>query len=188
MKYTLVLVFLFSVTHLFSQVKSVEDQITEALMVVPEGLRSGAKVYGYDEQGGFVSLREGTNEMVCLADDPSKQGFSVASYHVSLEPFMARGRALKAAGKGFKEIFDTREAEVKSGELKMPDKSLLTVMTGGYDSLGKPTNIYTRYVFYIPYATSATTGLPTSSVGPASPWIMDPGTHRAHIMINPPKN
>ena len=32
-----------------------------------------------------------------------------------------------------------------------------------------------------------TTGIPLAPLTPGGPWIMDPGTHRAHIMINPPK-
>ncbi len=42
-----------------------------------------------------------------------------------------------------------------------------------------------RYVVYIPWATAANTGLPTKPEAPGMPWIMDPGTHRAHIMIDP---
>ncbi|MFT5773641.1 MAG: hypothetical protein ACI9ZX_003050 [Algoriphagus sp.] len=41
---------------------------------------------------------------------------------------------------------------------------------------------------YIPWATSESTGLPLKAYGPGMPWIMDPGTHRAHIMISPPRN
>jgi hypothetical protein len=44
-----------------------------------------------------------------------------------------------------------------------------------------------RYVVYIPFATVESTGLPLKPEAPGMPWIMDPGTHRAHIMINPPK-
>jgi hypothetical protein len=187
-KYTQLLVFMIMSFSLFSQVKNRDQQISEALLSIPESSREGAKVYGYDQNGDFVTLREGTNEMICLANDPSKKGFSVASYHKSLDPFMARGRELKAQGLGFKEIFDMREKEVRDGSLQMPDKCLLTVVTGQYDADGKPEKLYTRYVFYIPFATGETTGLPTSATGPASPWIMDAGTHRAHIMINPPRD
>ena len=45
-----------------------------------------------------------------------------------------------------------------------------------------------RYVIYIPFATTEATGLPDKPHAPGMPWLMDPGTHRAHIMINPPKN
>jgi len=44
-----------------------------------------------------------------------------------------------------------------------------------------------RYVIYIPFATAESTGLPLAPSAPGMPWIMDPGTHRAHIMINPPQ-
>lgn len=187
-KYTKILILVLFAIPISAQIKPVDVQIKEALLAVPEPQRAEAKVYGFDASGTFVELRAGSNEMVCIADDPAKQGFGVASYHKELDEFMARGRQLTAEGKGFQEIFDTRESEVKSGKLKMPERSLLTVVTGEYDESGSPINLYTRYVFYIPYATAESTGLPTSPIGPASPWIMDPGTHRAHIMINPPKN
>ena len=52
---------------------------------------------------------------------------------------------------------------------------------------GEVKNGYLRYVIYVPYATSASTGLPEkpSGSGKGQPWIMNAGTYRAHIMINP---
>ena len=41
-------------------------------------------VYGFSNQGEFVELREGTNNMVCLADDPNSPGFSVSCYTLEL--------------------------------------------------------------------------------------------------------
>ena len=94
------------------------------------------------------------------------------------------------AGKSAKEIFDIREDEVKSGKLVMNlEPSTLYAFSSkaeDYDSIGGTIkNGYLRYVIYIPYATSKTTGLPVKPDVPGMPWIMDPGTHRAHIMINP---
>ena len=96
-----------------------EALIATALMAAPEESRADAKVIGYNMAGEFVTLKEGSNEFICLADDPNKEGFSAACYHKNLEPFMARGRELKAEGKTFQEIFDIREAEAKSGKLDM---------------------------------------------------------------------
>ncbi|MDC6364560.1 MULTISPECIES: hypothetical protein [Flavobacteriaceae] len=164
-------------------------QIKTALMAVPADYRAKAKVYGYDESGNLVTLREGSNDYIALASDPSKEKFSTAAYHKSLEPFMARGRELKAKGKEFQEIFDIREQEVKSGKLKMPDKAMLCVFTGTINPESMEIeNPFVRYVFYIPYATGSSTGLPTTPTPPGHAWLMDPGTHRAHIMITPPKN
>lgn len=164
-------------------------QIKTAILAAPEETRAGAKVLGFDNDNNIVTLREGTNEMVCVADDPKQEGFSAAAYHKDLAPYMMRGRELRAQGKNFQEIFQTREEEVKAGKLSIPQGSTLFVLTGTYDMEADTLrDQYQRYVVYIPYATAESTGLPLKPVAPGSPWIMDPGTHRAHIMINPPKN
>lgn len=76
-----------------AQIPSVEVQIKTAVLAAPEDKRDGAMVYGYNSKGEFVVLRKGTNELVCLTDDPNSPGFNVSCYHKDLEPFMARGRA-----------------------------------------------------------------------------------------------
>lgn len=179
---------------LFAQnIPSAEVQIKTALLAAPDGLGEDATVYGYDQERNFTLLRRGTNEIVCLADDPNKEGFSASCYHQSLEPFMSRGRALKDRGKTHQEISQIREEEVKSGKLKMPrDGTTLFVFYASKenydDTTGEVQNGSFRYVVYIPFATAETTGLPLSPSAPGMPWIMDPGTHRAHIMITPPPN
>lgn len=172
-------------------VPSKDVQIKTAVLAAPEGLREKAMVYGYSEKGEFVVLRQGGNEMVCLADDPNQPGLNVSCYHKDLEPFMVRGRDLKKEGKSFKEIFDMREEEVKSGKLAMPKYPATLFVYSATDeqfnrTTGEVKDGNLRYVVYIPYATSESTGLPLKPEAPGMPWIMDPGTHRAHIMINPP--
>lgn len=195
MKQTFLILLIITLYHTGqAQVKipSKEIQVKSALMAAPEGSREGAMVYGYSNQGEFVILREGTNNMICIADDPNSPGFSVSCYPKELEPFMERGRVLKNEGKSFKEIFEQREEEVKSKKLTMPeDGTTLFVFYSTDESAfdlttGEVKGGNFRYVVYIPYATSETTGLPLSPEAPGMPWIMDPGTHRAHIMINPP--
>ena len=157
-------------------------------MAVPGDYQDKAKVYGYDSNGEFVTLREGNNDYIAIADNPKDDRFSTAAYHKTLEEFMARGRQLRKEGKDGKEIFDIREEEVKSGQLKMPDKATLCVFTGTVNPETKEIeNPYVRYVFYMPFATGKSTGLPTTPTPPGHAWLMDPGTHRAHIMITPPK-
>ena len=160
-------------------------QISTAVLALPEANRDKATILGYNSSGDLVTLREGSNEFICLADDPGKEGFSVAAYHKELEPYMARGRELRKQGKEAGEIFDIREEEVKSGTLPMPDKSTLYVANGDIDESGQVQNLKVRFVVYIPYATAESTGLSPAPIGPGAPWIMNPGTHRAHIMITP---
>jgi hypothetical protein len=93
-----------------------EALIETALMAVPKKSRSRCKVIGYNLAGEFVTLREGDNEFIVLADNPKQDGFS-ACYHKDLEPFMAR-KSLKRKKKSKQEVFAIREAEMKSGQLK----------------------------------------------------------------------
>jgi hypothetical protein len=172
-------------------IPSAEAQIKAAVMAAPADMREKATVYGYSPKGEFAVLRKGTNEMICLADDPAQKGFNVSCYHKDLEPFMARGRDLKKEGKSFQEISDMREKEAKSGKLAMPkNPSTLFVFTATDENVDLTTGDIKegnyRYVVYIPYATSESTGLPLKPEAPGMPWIMDPGTHKAHIMITPP--
>ncbi len=176
-----------------AQSSGTEEVILVTIQAAPESEREGATVLGYDADGKIVTLRKGTNSTICLASDPSKKQFSAACYHKDLEPFMARGRQLKAEGKGFQEVFDIREAEAKAGTLKMPDQpTTLHILYGGEGKYDPDTKTVVganiRYVVYIPFATAESTGLPTRPIVAGGPWIMDPGTHRAHIMITPPKS
>ncbi|NIJ55705.1 hypothetical protein [Dyadobacter arcticus] len=173
-------------------VPSADVQIKTAVLAAPSEKQAGAKVYGYTPDGTFGILRNGSNDFVCLADDPKKDEISASCYPATLDPFMERGRMLAKEGKNPKEIFDIREKEVKDGKLSMPKQSTtLYVLSGSKDNYDPATgalkNSYLRYVVYIPFATSESTGLPLKPDMPGMPWIMDPGTHRAHIMINPPK-
>lgn len=193
MKYIIVLVVVCCGVSAMAQVPSAEVQIKGALLAAPTASKDGAMVYGYDDRSEFVVLRKGTNEMVCIADDPKQENFSSSCYHKDLEPFMARGRELKKEGKSPKEILDQREADVKGGKFKMPSQPTTLYVyyaaAAGYNTqTGDVANGRFRYVVYIPYATAETTGLPLkpNAEDPGMPWLMDPGTHRAHIMITPP--
>jgi hypothetical protein len=190
MKACLFVSFLFAGLTAVAQIPSPEVQIKLATLAAPAEMRDKALVYGYNQKGELVVLRKGENEMICLGDDPNQAGLSVSCYHKDLEPFMARGRELKKEGKKNDEVFTIREQEVKAGKLVMPKSpSTLYVYSAKDDQYDKTTGEvkdgYLRYVIYIPYATAESTGLPLQPSTPGMPWIMDPGTHRAHIMINP---
>lgn len=175
---------------IYQPINTDEALMATALMAAPEASREGAKVIGYNMAGEFVTFKEGTNEFICLTDNPKQEGFNAACYHRSLEPFMARGRELRAEGKNANEIFDIREKEVKAGELDMGETGATLHIYYGpeaqYDpATGEVDQAQYRYVVYMPFATAASTGLPERPVEPHHPWIMNPGTHRAHIMITP---
>ncbi|MGB5238329.1 MAG: hypothetical protein WBM43_03100 [Flavobacteriaceae bacterium] len=194
-KRLLLLISIFGIYNLNAQdmkarVLPSEIQITTATLPAPEGEKNGAMVYGYDEKGQLVVLRKGNNNLVCITDDPTKKGISVSCYSRKLEPFMARGRELNKQGLDFEQKMKTRAKEVENGTLKMPDApSMMYVYFGKQENYDPNTGALKegkfRYVIYTPFATTESTGLPDKPHAKGMPWLMDPGTHRAHIMIGP---
>lgn len=173
-----------------AQTPSPDAQIAGALQAAPEGEREAATVHGFEADGSLVTLREGSGSLVCLADDPQREGWSAACYHESLEPFMARGRELRAQGVTDPEELATRRyAEADAGTLAMPEEpAMLYVLTGdAFDEATRTVrNGSIRWVLYTPWATPETTGVSPRPTAPGAPWLMFPGTAGAHIMITPP--
>ena len=167
------------------------DQIESALLAAPGSLREGATVLG---SGGsprsddvLTVLREGTNDLVCLADDPEREDFHVACYHASLDPFMRLGRVLRADGLDRSAVLESRYAALEAGEISMPEAAALYSLTA--DSRPRPGSeseaegLRRLTAVYLPNATLEGTGLPGRPAG-GLPWLMLPGTPWAHIMIS----
>ena len=162
------------------------EQIAEAITPLPAEMQAGAAVLGYAPNGKLVTLRGGTNDMICLAPDPTAKRFHSACYHKAMEPFMARGRELRDSGVKGGQVDTVRFAEVKSGKIKMPTapSMLYQIFGGTFDAkTGMVTGGSRLYVTYIPFATEATTGLSTRP-SDKDPWLMFPGTPKAHIMFS----
>ena len=173
-----------------NEMPSAAIQIKAALLAAPQEKRDSCTVLGYSPDKQLIVLKQGTNEMICLADNPDEPDFSVACYVKDLEPFMKRGRELRKQGITGQQLFDEREKEANAGTLQMPKQpAALYVYSAKEEDFNQTTgdvkNGYLRYVIYIPYATTASTGLPEKPSAPGMPWIMNPGKHAAHIMINP---
>jgi hypothetical protein len=165
------------------------QEIAAAVSAAPAELRDGATVLGLRGYKTEV-LRQGTNDMICLGPNGDPKQFHVACYHKALEPFMARGRSLRDEGVKGEQVDSARFKEIKSGKLAMPSApSALYTLTGGPTSFDPATGKVAAdarwlYVVYIAGATEKSTGIserPSRGV----PWIMFPGTPKAHIMFVP---
>lgn len=168
------------------------EQIEQAVAPLPQAMRASATVLGYAPDGRFVSLREGTGAMTCLANNPQLDRWHVACYHKSLEPFMARGRELRTQGVQGPQVDTVRFREAKEGKLKLPtEPALLYSLTGPKDSWDAATKTAPKatplFVAYIPYSTPESTGL-SAQPQRGMPWVMFPGTPKAHIMFTPTMN
>lgn len=170
------------------------QQIALAVLPLPKAFRAAATVLGYDGRGKLVTLRRGTGTMICLMadpklmNDPKEPSFHPACYQNSMEPFMARGRALREAGVTGAKVDSVRFAEVKSGKLKVPKQAaalwaLDGPMSGVNVAAGTVTAaVKSRSAVYMPFATAASTGIPDQMIM-NGPWLMDAGTPKAHIMF-----
>ena len=169
-------------------VVSAEEQITQAVLPLPNDLRASATVLGYGPDGKLTTLRSGTGGMTCLANNPQSPRFHVACYHKSMEPFMARGRELRTQGVQGEQVDTVRFREARDGKIKLPTQpSVLYSLTGAkdaYDPATKTAKGTPLFVVYIPYATSESTGL-SAIPQRGTPWVMNAGTPKAHIMFVP---
>lgn len=163
--------------------------IASAVLAAPAPLRDSAEVRGWTADGDLVTLRPGTNGIICLADRPDTDGFAAACYHAALEPFMARGRELIRQGIQGASRNQIRWDEIEAGTLPMPDAGMvynLRFPTKDFDPATiDPATGSRLHALYIPGATPASTGV--SAVPSEEPWLMLPGTPSAHVMIALPR-
>lgn len=168
-------------------VMPVDQQLASAVLPLPAEMRDGAGVMGYKAPGKLELLRPVKNGMLCLADDPADDRFHVACYADTIDPFMERGRELRRQGVTGAKVDTTRFAEIRSGKLKMPEKPAalyqITAPKNAYNVATKTiTGGTSSMVVYVPFATGESTGLSTKP-STTSPWLMLPGTPKAHIMF-----
>lgn len=165
----------------------VDQQLASAVLPLPAEMREGAGVMGYKAPGKLELLRPVKNGMLCLADDPTDDRFHVACYADTIDPFMERGRELRRQGVTGAKVDTMRFADIRSGKLKMPEKPAalyqITAPKNGYNPATRSiTGGTSSMVVYVPFATGESTGLSTKPSN-TSPWLMLPGTPKAHIMF-----
>jgi len=166
------------------------QQIAAAVLPLPEILREHATVLGYGPDLSLVTLRQGSNGMVCTASRPGDDEFDVRCYHESFMPLVRRLRGLHYQGVKQEEIDHIINAEVKAKKLAIPDHP-----TAGYRMLGPisayqpATNAVGKEIqswqsVHFPYKTAAEIGLPEEGqVTGTMPYVMASGTFWSHVMI-----
>lgn len=167
------------------------EQIAAAVLPLPEVMREHATVIGYAPDVSLVTLRQGSNGMVCRAPHPGDEEFDVRCYHESFMPLLNRLRELYAQGLRGPDLDRAVDAEVQAKKLTIPDHP-----TAGYRMLG-PISAYNRKTntvgkeirswqsIHFPYKTAAEIGLPEEGqvVTSDMPYVMASGTFWSHVMI-----
>lgn len=169
------------------KVPSPAEQIATAVLPLPEVLRAGAGVRGYDERLTKITLRASTNGMTCTGDKPGDQIFDVRCYENAFLKVIDRRRELVDS-----DIMGSRddrfEAEIKTGKVRLPSQP-----TAGYRMLGPigafdpRTLTFTEAIerwqsVHFPYKTAAEVGLPVDREG-TMPYVMASGTWWSHVMF-----
>jgi len=147
-------------------------------------------VVGYAPDMSLVTLRKGSNGMVCTATRPGDDEFDVRCYQESFMPVVRRLRELHQQDVRQDEIYRMIDAELKAKKLAMPDHP-----TAGYRMLG-PISAYhagsntvgseikSWQSVHFPYKTAAEIGLPEEGqVANTMPYVMASGTFWSHVMI-----
>jgi hypothetical protein len=162
--------------------------VAAAPLAAPEPLRDGAEVRAWTEDGHLVTLREGSNAIICLGPRPGEDGFAVACYHDSLEPFMERGRELLRDGVEGRERDEVRWREIREGVLPMPAAAMvynLRLPDADFDpAAADPATGRRLHALYMRDATAEALGIPARPAD--GPWLMFDGTPSAHVMISIP--
>ena len=159
-----------------------DDEITQATLPLPEDMRAAATVYKYDPKTGErITLRKRTNSLEC--SPRGADGFTWC-YHAVSGPRRDLSAKLRAEGKSDKEVQDAMSEATKAGTIKPTPYG--TMM---YRLYGKKDRIQLLWVLVVPGATPESIGVSEGSQrdeaigGDGRPWLMQPGTPGAHIMI-----
>jgi len=171
------------------------QQIAAAVLPLPLVMREHSTIIGYAPDLSLITLRQGSNGMVCTADRPGDDDFDVRCYHESFMAVVSRMRDLYFQGKSQDEVYRTIDSEIKAKKLGIPDHP-----TAGYRMLGpitayhQETNTVDKEIeswqsVHFPYKTAAEIGFPEEGeVDRSVPYVMTSGTFWSHVMIEHPAN
>lgn len=162
--------------------QSTQELIAEAVRPLPEDLRANATVYRYDSTSGDrIVLRQGSNHVECRPKD--EEGFTRCSptANASRSDMSAK---LRAQGMSDEDVSATLETAEARGLVNPRIFGSLS-----YRLFDEPDRIQLLWIISVPNATPEQLGMPTGSqrdnslAGRGTPWMMNPGTPGAHLMI-----
>ena len=168
------------------------QQLAALPLPLPDSLRAGATLVGVDANKKRVTLRGGSNGVVCTIWVPGEDSFDVRCYQQSFMPVIDERWKHSAAGASYRVMQHDLDSAISAKAIVLPDHP-----TAGYRMLG-PARAFdakrgrvTKEIeqwesIHIPYRTGAEMGLPSEEQG-GSLFVMSPGTYWAHVMIMHPQ-
>jgi hypothetical protein len=174
-----------------------DKQIALAMSAAPREISSKATIYVLTARG-FEKAQVGTNGFSCLVDRKMQGSIAVtlepkcfdAEGTRTLLPVSLRTEQLRAQGKTEAQIAADIAARYRRGTFRAPSKPGLIYMMSPYNILPRgPHNtdygsVPGHLMFYAPYMTPKDLGY-TSSAGDMLPFLVDPGTPYAMMIVVP---
>lgn len=151
-----------------------EELIKEAESAGPPGVAKNATIMAFNEDGSLRTLREGTNNFTCMADDPSPghnpmcldqnaMAWADAWVNKTEPPQNKVGFGYMLAGGGTPSNVDPHATEPPGGGEPMPEPAHVMIF-----NLPEPAMDYPR---------------PDEDVDMSQPWVMWKDTPYEHLMI-----
>jgi hypothetical protein len=155
-----------------------QGAIDKALLAAPGNLKAAATVVKWNPDFTYVTLKMGTNNLVCYdkSGQPLMPAFMVECTSKGNLPRAAQNMKIEAAGDKAKAqaAFDAAE---KDGTRVKPEFGSVWYHYMGADA----DHARTHMTIAVPGATTQSLGLPDNGKS-GSVWIMNAGTSTAHLM------
>lgn len=162
------------------EAQSDQELIDKILLAAPQRIRADAAVVGWNADGSRVTLREGTNGVVCWdqSDEPRKRAFASRCSSEGNLPRVEQNRAWIMSGESQADVQAMMDEAEQSGSRKVSEYGSVYYSINTDD----PENASIHTTISMPFATSDTMEVPSDRTN-AGVWIMGAGTSGAHLMI-----
>ncbi len=155
------------------------EMIERALAAAPRRAREAASVVKWNPDHTYVTIKEGTNQLVCYdrSGEPGRQPFAVQCTSLANLERVAQNRRFDAETSNGEELQARLDAAEADGSRVKPEFGSLFISMNGADAASAGTHT----TIAVPGATPASIGLPDNP-GQGGAWLMNTGTSTAHIM------
>ena len=157
-----------------------QQLIDKILLAAPPRLQADATVVGWRDDGSRVTLRAGTNGLVCWdqSDEPRKRAYASRCTSEGNLPRIEQNRRWIMSGKSQEEVQAMMAEAEENGTREVSEFGSVYYLVNSDDMEGANIHITVS----VPYATSHLLEVPSERTN-SSVWIMGAGTSGAHLMI-----
>ena len=154
------------------------ESTDRALAAAPRQLRDGATVIKWNADNTYVTLKKGTNRLVCFdrSGEPGRTAFAVQCTSIGNLDRMAQNRKFEAMT-DTKARQDALNAAEANGSRVKPEYGSVWYDMNGPDQEHARIHV----TIAVPGATTQSIGLPDNPKQ-GGVWIMNAGTSTAHLM------